>query len=271
MNSPALSVVIPTYNRRASVNAAIDSALAWLDALGQGEIVVVDDASTDGTEAAVRATYAGEIEAGRLSFHRLAQNGGVTAAKNEGARRARGAWLVFLDSDDRLIRSAAGPAMAAMAGAPADAPLIFFRCVDESGGRLLGRREAAPLRIDIRTHMGAWQWGECLPVVRAAAWRSFPYDESLRGYEGLAFGRMIRALGAAVLSDVAARHYDETGEDRLTAAAARRRHACLHARGAWRMVREFGHAMPLRVRLAYLRATLRAAVSCAWQRLRGQG
>ena len=269
MNSPALSVVIPTYNRRASVNAAIDSALAWLDALGQGEIVVVDDASTDGTEAAVRAAYAGEIEAGRLTFHRLAQNGGVTAAKNEGARRARGAWLVFLDSDDRLIRSAAGPAMAAMAGAPADAPLIFFRCVDESGGRLLGRREDAPLRLDVRSHLGAWQWGECLPAVRAEAWRLYPYDETLRGYEALAFARMIQGQGKAILSDVAARHYDESGDDRLTTGVARRHHACLHARGAWRLVREFGHAMPLRVRFAYLRAAIRAGLYCAWQRIGG--
>src|SRR5690606_14142033 len=127
---PRFSVVIPTYNRRASLPGAIDSAIAWLAALGQGEIVVVDDASSDGTEATVRDAYAGEIEAGRRSFHRLETNDGVTAAKNEGARRARGDWLVFLDSDDRLIPSAAAPAMAAMEGAPADAPLIFFRCVD---------------------------------------------------------------------------------------------------------------------------------------------
>src|SRR5262249_28949809 len=101
--NPRLSVVIPTYNRRASLATAIDSALAWLDTLGQGEILVVDDASTDGREAAVQAAYAGRMAAGQLSFHRLDKNGGVTAAKNEGARQAHGDWLLFLDSDDRLI------------------------------------------------------------------------------------------------------------------------------------------------------------------------
>jgi len=267
---PRLSVVIPTYNRRAILPAAIDSALAWLDALGQGEILVVDDASTDGTEQAVRSAYAGRIERGQLSFHRLAQNRGVTGAKNEGARLARGDWLLFLDSDDRLIAEAAAPAMAAMDGAPSDAPLIFFRCIDETDQRLLGRQEGAPRRLDIRTHIAGWQWGECLPAVRALAWRLHPYEEELRGYEGIAYGRMIRTEGNALLSDIVARSYDQTGIDRLTTSASRRRHACLHARGTWLMAREFGQAMPVLLKLAYLRSALWLSAQCAWRRLTGR-
>lgn len=269
--APRLSIVIPTYNRRDRVGGAIDSALAWLDALGEGEIVLIDDASTDGTNEAVAAAYAERIAAGQLSLHRLPENAGVTAAKNEGAARARGEWLVFLDSDDRLVAAAAAPALAAMAGAPEDAPLIFFRCVDESGTRLLGRREQAPRRLDLSAHIGRWQWGECLPALRAGAWRLFPYEADLRGYEAIAFGRMIRAQGDAVLSDIAARLYDESGTDRITGRASRRRHACLHARGNWLMLREFGGAMPLGVRYRYFRGAVTSALLCLWRRLSGRG
>ena len=126
------------------------------------------------------------------------------------------------------------------------------------------------MRLDLHAHIGRWRWGECLPAVRASAWRRFPYEEALRGYEALAFGRMIAAQGDAILSDIAARRYDESGDDRLTGRAARRRHACLHARGAWLMAREFGHAMPLRVKLAYLRGAVLSALRCAWRRLTGR-
>lgn len=266
--APRLSIIIPTFNRRVQAAAAIDSALAWLDTLGQGEVIVIDDASADGTEAAVRADYADRIARDQLSFRRLAENRGVTAAKNEGAARARGTWLLFLDSDDRLVPEAAGPAMAAM-DAAGDAPLIFFRCMGGAGGRLLGRAESAARRLDINAHMGGWRWGECLPAVRAEAWRAFPYVEALRGYEAIAFGRMIRARGDAILSDVVARRYDDQGADRLTARAGRRRQACLHARGGWHMLREFGGAMPLKVKLRYLRGAMRAAAECALSKLIG--
>jgi glycosyltransferase involved in cell wall biosynthesis len=88
---PAISVIIPTYNREAFVSKAICSALG--QSLTDREIIVIDDGSTDGTRAAIEP-YRDRIQ------YRFQENSGVSAARNAGIKAARGEWLAFLDSDD---------------------------------------------------------------------------------------------------------------------------------------------------------------------------
>ncbi|MGA7577686.1 MAG: glycosyltransferase family 2 protein [Desulfobaccales bacterium] len=89
---PGLSVIIPTYNRAALAPEAVASVLAqtWQDF----EVLVVDDASTDGTAAALAAFGS------RIRLLRSSSRLGVAAARNLGICAARGQWLAFLDSDD---------------------------------------------------------------------------------------------------------------------------------------------------------------------------
>lgn len=91
MASPAVSAVIPTYNRADLVTRAIRSALA---ALSPGdEIIVVDDGSTDDTAAIVEA-FGPPVRLLGL------EHGGAGAARNAGFAAARGPLVAFLDSDD---------------------------------------------------------------------------------------------------------------------------------------------------------------------------
>lgn len=87
-----VSVIIPTYNRAAWVAEAVASVLAqtWRDS----ELLVVDDGSTDATLEALAPWRE------RLIYLRTRENRGVAAARNLGAKAARGRWLAFLDSDD---------------------------------------------------------------------------------------------------------------------------------------------------------------------------
>jgi glycosyltransferase involved in cell wall biosynthesis len=85
-------VVVPTYNRADRVGRTVASVLAQTD--GDLEVVVVDDGSTDNTEAAVRA-----IDDARVRYVRQVNAGGC-AARNAGAAAGRGRWLAFLDDDD---------------------------------------------------------------------------------------------------------------------------------------------------------------------------
>ncbi len=87
-----ISVIIPTYNRRDLLLRAIDSVLAQTCA--DLECIVVDDGSTDGTEAATR-----EIGDARLRYIRQ-ENAGACAARNRGIDAARGDLIAFQDSDD---------------------------------------------------------------------------------------------------------------------------------------------------------------------------
>jgi len=129
--SPMVSVVIPAKNAAAYIGETIASALAQAEVT---EIIVVDDGSTDGTLAIVRA-----IDDPRL---RLMTNddAGVSAARNLGARNARGDWLVFLDADDRLRPDAVTTLLMAAKSAP-HAVLVYgdYNTID-SAGRTIGRR-----------------------------------------------------------------------------------------------------------------------------------
>ena len=87
------SVIIPAYNRRSTVGRALASVLAQTDP--PHEVIVVDDASSDDTAAAV-ATF---VDC-RIRVIRHERRLGAAAARNTGARIARGRWLAFLDSDD---------------------------------------------------------------------------------------------------------------------------------------------------------------------------
>lgn len=93
MQSPLLSVVIPTWNRARLVCEAVESALAQRD--GRVEVIVVDDGSTDDTAGELSRRFGP-----RVRLLRMARRGGIGAARNAGARLACGELIAFLDSDD---------------------------------------------------------------------------------------------------------------------------------------------------------------------------
>ena len=90
-----VSVVIATFNRRDMVARCL-SALALQDFGGRFEVVVVDDGSTDGTDALIAGLV--RTYPVRLSYHRQG-NRGVAAARNVGLGVAQGDIIAFLDDD----------------------------------------------------------------------------------------------------------------------------------------------------------------------------
>jgi hypothetical protein len=94
---PRVSVIIPTYNRAGLVVKAIRSVQA--QTYPDVEIIVVDDASTDGTCDVVREFAARDP---RIKLVRQPENRDVQAARNTGVAHATGSFVNFLDSDDLL-------------------------------------------------------------------------------------------------------------------------------------------------------------------------
>ena len=88
---PRVSVVITTYNQAPYIRQAVDSALG--QTFRSRDILVVDDGSTDDTQAAL-APYRD-----RINYIRQG-NRGVAGSRNTGVRHARGELLAFLDGDD---------------------------------------------------------------------------------------------------------------------------------------------------------------------------
>lgn len=94
--SGIVSVIIPTYNRAKLVCEAVDSVLA--QRCDDVEILVVDDGSTDGTDAALRC-YGDRIR------YFSQRNQGVSATRNRGLAEARGEYVALLDNDDLWLPS----------------------------------------------------------------------------------------------------------------------------------------------------------------------
>jgi|SRR5208283_1156157 len=95
-----VSVIIPTWNRRAMVLEAVASVLAQHDVAC--ELIVVDDGSTDGTaqELTLIATTSAARAGVAMRVLRTGENRGVAAARNTGVGVARTDLIAFLDSDD---------------------------------------------------------------------------------------------------------------------------------------------------------------------------
>jgi glycosyltransferase involved in cell wall biosynthesis len=95
MTEPVVSVLVRAFNCERYIGPAIESVL--VQTFQDFEIVVVDDASTDGTEAILQA-YAQRDE--RIRVFRNGTNQGPVRAMNLGLRHARGEFVAFHDGDD---------------------------------------------------------------------------------------------------------------------------------------------------------------------------
>lgn len=94
LGQTSVTVVIPARNAEATIARAVRSVLTQTGA--PEEILVVDDASTDGTILAAR-------RCGPVRVIALGGHGGAGAARNAGVRAAEGAWVAFLDADDEWL------------------------------------------------------------------------------------------------------------------------------------------------------------------------
>ena len=98
MSIKMISVVIPLYNKEASIAQSLKSVLS--QEYDDFEVVIVDDGSTDGSVGVVEA-----INNPRIRLIKQ-ENGGPSKARNTGVKNAKGEWILFLDADDEFLPGA---------------------------------------------------------------------------------------------------------------------------------------------------------------------
>ncbi|MEW6072773.1 MAG: glycosyltransferase family 2 protein [Planctomycetota bacterium] len=104
-----VSAVVCNFQGEPYLAECLESVLAQPEV---EEVIVVDDASTDGSVALVRARFP------RVEVAVLGTNRGPCAARNEGLRRARNRWILFVDNDAVLRPGAVGLLLAVLRARP---------------------------------------------------------------------------------------------------------------------------------------------------------
>jgi glycosyltransferase involved in cell wall biosynthesis len=211
---PLVSVLVPAFNAAPFLAEALESARR--QTLADIEILVIDDASTDGT-AAVAARLATRDP--RIRLVRQSANGGPSMARNRGLTEARGRWIALLDADDAYApcRLASLVALAERSGAdlcsdnlwlvPAGRPMIPPPIL--STERPLDFAEFIRRNVTDRAYPGL-NFGFLKPIIRRAflAEHAIRYDERVRFAEDFAlYAECFRAGGQWWLSPASTYHY----------------------------------------------------------------
>jgi glycosyltransferase involved in cell wall biosynthesis len=92
--SPFFSIIIPTYNRAAFIEATLQSVFE--QTYPHYEIIVIDNCSTDNTEELLQPF----LQAGQIQFIKHEENYERARSRNTGMEAAKGDFVTFLDSDD---------------------------------------------------------------------------------------------------------------------------------------------------------------------------
>ena len=146
-----ISIILPTYNRCEFLAKAAESLMSQeIDDSLTFEILVVDDASTDGTSMLVRELTNRYGNAIRLIE---GEGEGVAPARNKGIKEAKGEWIAFMD-DDQL----AGPGW--LISLTGTALSKGTRCVVGKRLLLLPGPIRIPLGPHLRSYLGEEAWGE---------------------------------------------------------------------------------------------------------------
>jgi GT2 family glycosyltransferase len=212
-----LDIIIVSYNARADLERCLHSLHAAPPSMPH-RIIVVDNASTDGSVQAVRSAWPG------VEVLDMGRNAGFAAANNAGIRAGHGELILLLNSDT-IVPAGAIDALAARLLAERDVAAAGPRLVDGEGraewsfGRMLTpRRELGRMtlhalytrrvpgvttfveRATRRESYPDWVTGACLLVRRAAAEQAGLLDERYFMYEeDVDFCAALRARGGRIL------------------------------------------------------------------------
>jgi glycosyltransferase involved in cell wall biosynthesis len=199
-HEPLCSVILPTYNRIETLPRAVASVLTQDEP--DFELLIVDDASTDATDA-----WLSTLSDPRIRAIRLERNAGPSAARNRGLEIARAPIVAFLDSDDVYLAKRLSVPLRAFAG---EHDVV---CTLSSSIKQIRTTRRPALLPDLKLVSAVFEWAmfcdligvetSSITVRSDAARAAGGFCEALRRTEDREFLIRVAPLGAArILPDV---------------------------------------------------------------------
>lgn len=221
-----VTVVIPTRNRREPLLRAIRSVLQ--QNYEQLEIIVVDDASTDGT-----ASYLEQLQGPNLRYVRTERNVGGAAARNIGIQLATGTFIAFLDSDDVWLPRKLQAQLELFRNRPS-VGVVYCREYLGYRGYLLER----PMTLyegDVFPHLaGGWCPATTSDfIVRSEVMSECEFDEKLLGFQDYDLWLRLAQLTEFAAVDSVLTIFEQEAGGRLTRQFGRRRAALEAIQAKW--------------------------------------
>ncbi len=152
-----VSIITPSYNTAKFISETITSVLA--QTYTNWELIIVDDCSTDDTDAVVRPYLADD----RIRYIKNEKNSGAAVSRNRALREAKGKWIAFLDSDDLWLPEKLEKQIAFMEQNNCRFSYTNYIEIDENSEEN-GRSVTGPKKIT-RHGMYNYCWMGCLTVM----------------------------------------------------------------------------------------------------------
>lgn len=193
---PLVSVVIPVYNGERFLRESLESVFS--QTFRDYEIVCVDDGSTDGSSALLQQ-YGARVRVIQQA------NSGQSAARNEGVRHATGAFVAFLDQDDRWYPSKLAQQVTVLHAEP---DVVLVHCnydrMDGDGRVLVAGAALAEQASALASPLGrligeALVFPSAMMVRRDVFQGVGGFDPELRGFEDFDLVARLKQQGRFVL------------------------------------------------------------------------
>lgn len=187
---PVITIIIPTYNRAHELERCMASVVT--QRFAGLEVIIVDDGSTDATRSLLekwRQLYSFV----RVIYNR--SNAGVNYSRNRGVEQARGYYILFLDSDDHLVKEGLASVVSAIRTNPL-CPYFLFLLADR--GAEFKSRPAAR-QIAYQDWLKGTIGGDFIQVIATGLMKKYPFFEQFRMFEYLNWLRVKREAGTQLL------------------------------------------------------------------------
>ena len=210
MRTPLVSVVLATYNRCDLLHRAINSVLNGT--YENLELIIVDDASTDGTPGVVS-----QYRDPRIRYIRTPENGGVLRARNRGFDLAQGDYVTILDDDDVLLPEALVSVVKEFERtANEGVDVLWFDCRDAESGQKSGDMPFPGGIIRFEDYVCGRIQGDFWLVFSKRVLNGNRFHEELRAHESLLWLKIHKQFSALHIPVVLCMKYRQHGGPRLS-------------------------------------------------------
>jgi GalNAc5-diNAcBac-PP-undecaprenol beta-1,3-glucosyltransferase len=175
------------------------------------ELIIIDDASSDGTSEVIS-----RLKDPRIQYVRMPDNGGVLRARNRGFDMAQGDYVTILDDDDELVPDALGTVVEEFESTKNETiDVLWFDCLDVESGQKSGTMPMPAGRINFEEYLCGRIQGDFWITFSSNALRGNRFNEQLKAHESLLWLRIHRAHKARYVPKVLCLKYRRHGGARL--------------------------------------------------------